>query len=717
GGPTFFPESGWTGMLVWRIAMSRSAWFKCWVEDDQFFRRFNEAYYANFTEDLPGNIPAMRVLASEILPQVEGMPFQEWYQRQWVLDTSVRLGEKLFVWNVPLTQSVALIAEYFRTTVDGNESPLGGQARTTYWSYDFAVSLFAEEGNVISIPASGDAAGEGSLIPTFFNIGGPQNITVQVDLGARRLMLPFPYGVRGFELGENNLYGSTISASEGLIDVEGGNGLEGVDVDRGVWGDRITEGPLTPRQLQVSFTNSDEQTITRTINVAWDSYAVFIEGNRQETLTHELSAAGTGLHMISFPLTPLTRDLSELLGVPDDDLLVARWDPQSPEDFKYAIWPRTDPVAPGRGYWIRIFSDQTINLEGVVPTEERPVDVPIRVGWNQIGSPRLDPVDISSLEFEAGGEAPVSYEEAVSQRIIQAGVLGYSQAEGYTERTQMAPFEGYWIRCLHPQGAIIRFPGPGATSASAAPPSSPTDELEWSLPIVADAGALSGSARIGGASDATEGIDRHDIQAPPGFGPRVEVTLHPEGAKAAGYHADVRPASAATQTYSVKVKSTLPDTPVRLRWPDMSALPQEMAPVLIDEAAGREVHMRTTATYELAADEDGVDRVLAIKARKRSSQPLIASGMSAMQSTSETAQVVFALSNPADVEVEVLNIAGRAIRTLAIGGSEPGQTTLSWNLRDNRGTVVPAGTYLVRLRARDDSGRQTQALRPLQITR
>ncbi|MFW6156469.1 MAG: hypothetical protein ACOC7J_04045, partial [Armatimonadota bacterium] len=294
GGPTFFPESGWTGMLVWRIAMARSAWFKCWVEDPQFFRRFNEAYYDAFTDDLPGDVAALRVLGEQVLPRVEELPFQEWYQRQWVLDTSVRIGKKLFVWNVPLTQSVALIVEHFFTTFDGDEEPRGGQARTTYWSYDFAVSLFAEEGNTINIPASGDSAGEGFLIPTFFNIGGPQNVTVQVDLGSLRKYLPFPYGKRGFELSENNLYGSTIGATDGAIDVEGGAGLEDVDVRRGVWGDRITQGALEPRQLTVTFTNEQDETVTRTINVAWDSYVVFLQGNAQETLTHELSADGTG---------------------------------------------------------------------------------------------------------------------------------------------------------------------------------------------------------------------------------------------------------------------------------------------------------------------------------------------------------------------------------------------------------------------------------------
>lgn len=718
GGPTFFPESGWTGMLVWRIAMSRSAWFKCWVEDNQFFRRFNEAYYANFTDSLPGDVPALRVLAAQVLPQVEGMPFQEWFQRQWVLDTSVRLGKKLFVWNIPLTQSIALIAEYFITNFDGNEQPLGGQARTTYWSYDFAVSLFAEEGNTISIPATGDAAGEGFLIPTFFNIGGPQNITVQIDLGSLRLMLPFPYGQRGFELGENNLYGSTIAATDGTIDVEGGNGLEDVDVTRSVWGDRITQGPLEPQQLRVTFTNTNDDTITRTINVAWDSYVVFVQGNQQETLTHQLSADGTGVHMISFPLIPLTQDLSELLGIPADDVLVARWDPQATGDSKYRIWPRTEPVAPGRGYWIRVFSDLSLTLQGVVVPEERPAEVQLRVGWNQIGSPRLDPVDVTSLQFQSQGEAAVSYDEAVSQRIVQAGVFRYSQEAGYTEADQLLPFEGYWIRCLEADGAIMRFPVPGTeATAVAAAHGGPDDDLQWSLPIAAEAGRMSGSARIGAASDAAEGLDRHDLQAPPGFGPRVEVTLDPEAAGNAGYLSDIRPAAAPEQTFTLKVNSTLPHTPVRLKWPDMSGVPDDIAPVLVDDATGKQVYMRTSSGYELPATEAGVNRKMQIRTHLRSSRPLVVTGMSVMQSTNGSAQIIFTLSNAADVEVEVLNIAGRTVRTLAAGPRDPGQNTLSWNLRDNSGTMVPGGMYLVRMRARDDVGRQTQALRPLQITR
>jgi flagellar hook assembly protein FlgD len=127
--------------------------------------------------------------------------------------------------------------------------------------------------------------------------------------------------------------------------------------------------------------------------------------------------------------------------------------------------------------------------------------------------------------------------------------------------------------------------------------------------------------------------------------------------------------------------------------------------------------MRTTGAYELPATEEGVSRRLRIKARMRTDQPLIVSGISAMQSTGSSARIIFTLSNAADVEAEVLNIAGRTVRRMAVGPSEPGQNTLSWNLRDNAGTMVPSGMYLVRLHARDDTGRRTQALRPLQITR
>jgi hypothetical protein len=614
---------------------------------------------------------------------------------------------------------VALIAEYFYTGFDGNEQPRGGQARTTYWSYDFAVSLYAEEGNTISIPAEGDSAGEGFLIPTFFNIGGPQSITVQVDLGSIRKMLPYPYDQRGFELNENNLYGSTIGAIRGTIDVEGGGGLEDVTVDRSVWGDRITQGALEPRQLVVTFTNEAEEQISRTINVAWDSYAVFISGGEQTTISRDFSADPPGIRLISFPLQPLTQDAAELLGVDPERLLMARWDPQAPADNKYTIYPRIEPIKPGLGYFIRIFSDISVELTGVLEPEDDPFVTPMSVGWNSVGSPRRDAVDVSSLQFEAGGEAPVNYEEAVAQRIIQEGVFGYTPGEGYTERDRMVAFDGYWIRCMRADGALLRFPPVDQQTAArpaAAGDGGGNSDLEWEFPVVAEAAAMRGSAWIAAAADANTGADAHDMQAPPGFGPGVRVELAPDSG-GAGRYRDVRPAGAGTQTWNLRVRSDVPETAVRVTWPDLSELPDEIRPVLVDEAAGRRACMRTTASYELPAGPEGLERDLKIECRPRSSRAVMVSGMSAMQAGSSAAQVVFSLSAAADVDLDVLNIAGRAVRNISMGQRPAGRTTMSWNLRDRSGTLVPSGLYLVRLQARDADGRQSRALRTLQIVR
>jgi len=181
GNSTFYPASGATNMLVWRVAMARAAWQKCWIENSTFFADFNRAYYAAYTGALPGDIPSLKELAAGVLPTVEGTAFSAWYQQQYALDTSVRAGKKLYTWNIPLSDAVALITETYDTLADGDEIPFGGQARTIYWDYTKENQLYAEEGNLIDIPPGGSTPGEGFLLPTFFNVGRAQRITVQVD--------------------------------------------------------------------------------------------------------------------------------------------------------------------------------------------------------------------------------------------------------------------------------------------------------------------------------------------------------------------------------------------------------------------------------------------------------------------------------------------------------------------------------------------------------
>jgi len=458
GNSTFYPASGATNMLVWRIAMARAAWLKCYIENANFFAQFNQAYYANYTSELAGDVPGLKELATGVVPTVENTPFAEWYELQYVLDTSIRVGKKLYTWNIPLPDSVPLICELYQTTAAGSETPLGGQARTIYWNFEDNIQLYAEAGNVLSIAAGGDTPGEGYLLPAFYNIGGPQRIMVQIDVAGLQQTYPYPYGQRGFELNENNLYGAILGENAGAIDVTGGNGLAGVAVSRGVWGDRITTAKLSPMQIEVKFTNEAGQWVSRVLNIGWDSYICFLESSGHATASHTFAYDRNGLHLMSLPLQPLTANLPAALNTPAAQLLMAWWDPWLAGDDKYRLWPNFPFRSPGQGYWWRVLQDTTVNLEGLQPDPDEPFEVSLGGGWNLVGCPRLSIVPLDTLQVQQGENAAVTWAEALSGRLMQSGLYSYDQQVGYQLAEAFQPWDGYWMRCLVADGVRLIFP-------------------------------------------------------------------------------------------------------------------------------------------------------------------------------------------------------------------------------------------------------------------
>ncbi len=80
--------------------------------------------------------------------------------------------------------------------------------------------------------------------------------------------------------------------------------------------------------------------------------------------------------------------------------------------------------------------------------------------------------------------------------------------------------------------------------------------------------------------------------------------------------------------------------------------------------------------------------------------------------------MTFSLSSEADVTVEVTNIAGRVVKVLV--ANKPmiaGSNTLAWEGRSDRGTPVPSGVYLMRIRAADHKGSQAQVFATVRMQR
>lgn len=475
GNSTFYPASGATNMLAWRVAMARCAWHKCWIEDPNFFARFNAAYYVSYSDALPGDIPGLKEVAASALPMVEGTPFVEWYEHQYALDTSVHVGQKLYTWNIPFPQMVGLFVELYQTLADGDERPSSGQATTIYWDYTKQTQLYAEEGNSINIPAGGDTPGEGALSPTFFNIGGPQRITVQIDVAGLRGNYIYPYGVRGddpvTDRSQNNLYGAIIGSDAGTTNVTGGDGITDLAVDRGVWGARITsrDRDLSGLKLQMTYQPTGGQPFTRNINVGWYDYLCLMQAGAQATLDHTFTYDANGLYLMSLPLQPQTNDMAGVLGIPASQLLLAWWDPNFVGDNKYRLWPSYPTQGLGSAYWLRVLSDTPVHLTGLQADPAVPYQVTIGGGWNLLGCPRTTAVALADVLVQQGDADPVTWADAVSQHLVQDGLYGYSQSTGYELKDTLQPWCGYWMRCLVPNGVTLIFPAQTQTTAAGRP--------------------------------------------------------------------------------------------------------------------------------------------------------------------------------------------------------------------------------------------------------
>jgi hypothetical protein len=441
--------------------------------------------------------------------------------------------------------------------------------------------------------------------------------------------------------------------------------------------------------------------------------------------THTFTYGLNGLHLMSLPLQPQTPDMAGLLGIAADKLLLAWWDPYLGGDNKYRLWPSYPAQPLGSAYWLRVTENVAVDLTGIRPDPDQPYEVKLGPGWNLLGCPRADDVTLADVQVQRGDLDPVAWADAVDQRMVQDGLYSYNQNAGYEIKDKLSPWQGYWVRCLQPTGVTLIFPGsaPPTTAASLesveAPASGAASPKDWRLPLLVKAGDYRcTSAALGVAPAALSGADRLDLSAPPGFGPRVEARfVHDDwGERSGQYCTDIRPANEPTQSWQVQVASTVPNQPVTVTWPDLSALPASVKPILHDPLTGKRLYMRTTTGYSLPGGADGVSRRLVIETD--GTTPALALSSLTSQAKSGSMAVTYTLSAAAEVTARVLNIAGRPVKLLQQGALQAaGTNTMLWNYSDQTGKNVPAGSYLLEVTARADDGRQVQALRTLAVQR
>ncbi|MBC8103568.1 MAG: hypothetical protein H7Z41_13400 [Cytophagales bacterium] len=731
GNSTFFPPTqantptditGTGRMILARLGMSGAAWLKVYIENQNFFRDFNADYYAQFNgnANLGGDVPALRAIAAGKLPGgVEGISFGDWFTRQYILDTSVSAGQKLFAFVTPfpledvggtVDQSPSVILVYFRTLADGDEELLNGPAYATYLDSSNATIQLGQGSVQIE-------QGAGFFTPNV-NLSGQDRYSLNFTAGGLTVRTYLPFGFtgdfQGVVVGANSLGGNVTVQQTTLPPVSTRGGSS--SASSGAFG--TTAGsPPTDLSVTTVTLNRGGATTSFRFNTGDGLYYVILRPDGAVTTATRSFARTTPPQLVSFPIRPLTAAAGVALGLPATDFLLNTWDfAATPPVYRPFVESQVagTRLEPGTGYWLKVApsAGATVSIVGTVPPTDTDYTVAIPFGWSLIGSPFGTDINLSDLRVQYLQNDAVPWEEAVGD-LVQPEVFGFDPngadpSAGYQTTTvlQGTQWKGYWIRARVPGGVTLILPGPDsptrnrsvrdAQTRSAGRPAVPTRSVasgrekgraEWSVRLTAEqnVGSLAfanrDSVTLGAAKNATRGYDPlWDTEAPPPIVTSVRTSLTGggivSGGRATGGHsvADFRDPESAGRaaTWDLSVLTPVSGT-ARLFWDGVGTAPRRTRLTLVDTVTGARTPLRSRSSYTWTG-EAGKSRAFRVISEPERSLPLGISNIRVQQSRGggtrsagfEGVAISYSVLGDSDPQIEIVisNAFGKTLRRL-----------------------------------------------------
>ncbi|MGM0492784.1 MAG: S8 family serine peptidase [Armatimonadota bacterium] len=435
-----------------------------------------------------------------------------------------------------------------------------------------------------------------------------------------------------------------------------------------------------------------------------------------------------GLSIISVGAVPSESELTEISDILNLDLDgeadLAYWD-AARNGGEYVIWSETPGASVfrqqlGRSWWLNTPAPILINVAGQT-APDGDFERPVVAGWNQIGNPFPGEVGFSATEVTGIGQGtPVD--------LKTSNQLGYTRDYAWTYDTRANSYRLIAGRALPfatqtidaGRGALFLARRPATLLLKrevlpAATAEAETAELDgWALRLMAETQGMADTDNFVGVAENAAEVS--GVVSPPRPDADLDLYFTRPAADGARMATDfVSPESA--REWEVRVACAAPQSTVRLSWPDLSELPADVKPMLVDNQTGRSIYLRTSTGYTYEVGDEATERSFTLRIADEGAGALAINTLSA-GATEGRAQIVYTLSQDAAVDVEVLNIAGVTVRRLIAGrAQEAGPQQLTWDGRNASGSSAPNGRYIIRVTARSDDGQQVSAIRSLQLER
>ena len=415
----------------------------------------------------------------------------------------------------------------------------------------------------------------------------------------------------------------------------------------------------------------------------------------------------------------------------------------------------TSNVAPvGVGYFINSPGPVSVVTYGQ-SFDTTPFRIPLHEGWNMIGNPYKFAIPFDGVAFEETNGTRVTAEAAADQKLILPFIYRYVSGQ-YQFQTLPAgtlnAWEGQWIYVVPKNAASLRTDtvltmitapaGVSGTSSSLASvrktkstaatkavslttTASPrvTGVGSWTVNLQASSKDLRDGYNFVGVTRSAATSATSLVPKPPHPSPYVTLGITDPASNGTVYAQSLQEAGG-VKTWNVVVMTDQPNTDITVRWPNISTLPKNYRLTLQDTATGQVVDLRNQASYQFNSGHNAATRAFTLTAHPTNSgghavltninvnPPRTAGGRSV-----GAYQIGYTVSQDAQIEVTVVGYNGQVVALVgATRAVSSGDNSQVWSGKDNKGTAVPAGTYLLQVKAITSDGTVTREIRPLTIT-
>jgi len=368
---------------------------------------------------------------------------------------------------------------------------------------------------------------------------------------------------------------------------------------------------------------------------------------------------------------------------------------------------------PGSGFWLITRESKTLDAGAgrSLTTAQSFIINNIPPGWSQIGNP---------FAFT------VNWSEVIKGANVEDKLVGYqgssNEATGYDyNRTQLVPFEGYFVNNKGSSPTTLEILPKAASSASAklvaADWKSALRGSEWAVQITAECGNyLDKDNYLGVLNNASDEWDANDFSEAPFFDQHVALYFpHPEWKKYPDlYTGDFRAVKPEGDYWDFVVRSEVTKSEVArsevvLKLAEVRNLPAEWEVVLLDRVSHFAVNLREQSRYTFFSRRDEAIREFRIVVGPDDFVETHDLGLADIPKdfvleqnfpnpfNPETA-IRFGLPQQSMVTIKIFDLAGREIATLLDDFQLPaGLHQRMWDGRDAQGRVVVSGIYFYQL--------------------